>query len=181
MSKNNKDAKSKPEVITIDDGIKASLRQGLAGQKRKSRLKKSLKIGAWIFGSLFLIWAYDALFSYKKGGTGFGLCKVFIELNTRYPIELRYSYVQPMSNTMRIWYVARDAYGQTAFDKMDCTFRPDDTYGMALERVTINRKEMDPAIIEKFNKSIPAILAYPPDLTYPQGLPDNIKNLKLSK
>lgn len=163
---------------SLDDSIKDSLAQGKAGEKRKASRKRNIKIGLWIVGVIFAFWAYDALFSLKKGGTGFGLCKVFIELHVQYPTELRYSYVLPMSRTMRIWYVQHDAFGQTRFDKMDCTFRPDDTYGMALEKVTINRREMEPSALEAFNKTIPAIMAYPPDLTYPQGLPDNLRLLK---
>ncbi len=174
-------AKIKSDVSSIQEEINQSLAEGSAGVKRKAKLKSSIKIALWGIGLLFILWAYNWLFTAKKGGMGFGLCKVFLELQVQYPPELRLSYVRPLSSTMRIWYVQRDAFGQTRFDAMDCKFMKDPERGMILDKVSINRREMDPDIITKFNMSIPAIMAYPPDLTYPQGLPDSIKQLKLSK
>lgn len=173
--------KQDKDTLSVAEEIQQSLSKGSAGDKRKAVFKKRLKIALSIVGIFFAIWAYKWLFTGKSGGTGFGLCRVFLELQVRYPQELRLSYVRPLSRTMRIWYVEHDAFGQTRYDAMDCTFKKDPQRGLILDKVTINRREMDPDIIARFNTSIPAVTAYPPDLTYPKGLPDNLRALKLKK
>jgi hypothetical protein len=179
MAGKKKNADTAPP--TIEDTIRESLAQGSAGQHRKKALKGYMKAALAIIGVLFLIWFYNWLFEGRKGGTGFALCRTFLELQVRYPQELRLSYVRPMSRTLRIWYTEHDAFGQTRYDAMDCTFKQDPERGMMLDKVTINRREMDPDIIDRFNKSIPAVMAYPPDLTYPAGLPDNLRKLRLNQ
>lgn len=167
--------------LSVEEEIRQSIAQGSAGDKRKATLKGRMKMGLWIIGILGAFWLYGWLFEGKKGGTGFALCRTFLELQVRYPQELRLSHVRSLSRTLRIWYVERDAFGQTRYDAMDCTFKNDPQRGMLLDKVTVNRREMDPAIIDRFNISIPAVMAYPPDLTYPAGLPDSLRALRLGK
>jgi hypothetical protein len=175
MNDKKKEGALVTEQESLDSQIKQSLAKGKLGDRNAQKRKKIIRIFAIFAGVLFLYWAYIALFTYPKGGMKFGVCKVFLELQVQYPRELRLSYVEPFSKFTRIWYVQHDAYGQSRFDAMDCYYKED---GSGLDRVEINRRQVDPVTIEKFNASIPAILAYPPDLTYPVGLPDNVKELK---
>ena len=160
---------------TIDDQVKASIAGGKLKDRRAKKRKMMFRAGGFVLLVAFLYWAYIALFTYQKGGMGYGICKVFLELHVQYPTELRLSYADILSRRMRIWYAQHDSYGQTRFDAMDCYFQKDN---LILEKVTINRREVDPAIVARFNKSIPTLFSYPPDLTYPMGLPDDIKELK---
>lgn len=160
---------------TVDDDIRETLSQGKLKDKKARQRKLVIRIISTIAGGLFLWWAYIALFTYGKSSMAYGVCKVFLEQQVEYPLELRYSSVQDFAQMVRIWYVQHDSFGSTRFEMIDCYFKKD---GSGLDKVEINRRQLENSLIESFNKSIPAIMAYPPDLTYPPGLPSNIKALK---
>jgi hypothetical protein len=162
---------------TVDDDINDSMSQGKLRDKKARRRKLYIKIGGGIGLAVFLWWVYIALFTYGKGSTAYGICKVFLEQQVQYPVELKVTSIQNFSQMVRIWYVQHDSFGQVRFEMMDCYFKKD---GSGLEKVAVNRRQLDASLVESFNKSISAVLAYPPDLTYPPGLPDSIKELKKS-
>ncbi len=144
----------------------------------KKQRKKQIKIGGGALAVLLLWQGYSWLFSPFVGGMDYGMCRVFLELNVRYPDSLRLSHVQNFGQSVRIWYTQLDSFGQYRMESIQCYYRPDPVTGAAFERVTINRREVDPDIVERFNISIPAVLAYPPDLTYPRDFPNKIQDLQ---
>ena len=79
---------------------------------------------------------------------------------------------------MRIWYSRLDAFGEYRMEAIQCYFKPDPAYGYKVDRITINRRDIDTAAIERFNKSLPTVLENMPDLTLPSDFPDNIGSLK---
>ena len=119
------------------------------------------------------------LFVPYKGTMAFGICKVFLELNTQYPQTLRLSTVEELGMSVRIWYTQTDSFGEYRLEPLQCYFKPDDTYGFILDKVTLSRREVDPLLVSEFNKSIPTILAHPPDLTLPIPLPDSLQDLQI--
>ncbi len=158
------DAPKKP--LTIEE------KKALARQKRFKRY--SIIVG--VFAFFFLIWLVTKPF---KGGPTFGVCKTFLELYVEYPQELMLSKVEDFGAELRIWYTSLDPYGEYNLDYMQCFFRADEKTGFALEKVMVNRRDVDQEIVDRFNPSIPAILAYPPDLTYPRALGDDLESLRL--
>lgn len=147
-------------------------RKELARKERNKFLMIASGIIAFIGLIVFLMQPY-------KGGPTFGVCKTFVELYVRYPSELRLSMAEDRGAEMRIWFSNVNTYGEHNLDYVQCFYRADDRYGFALDKVMYNRREIDQEIIDRFNPSIPAIVAYPPDLTYPNPLPDNLEGLRL--
>ena len=106
----------------------------------------------------------------------FGICKVFLELNVRYPNTLRINTVEEIGTFVRIWYTQTDSFGEYRMEPIQCYYKPDEKLGFILDKVTVRRREVDPEKVNRFNKTIPIILQYPPDLTLPTPLPDSLNN-----
>lgn len=150
----------------------------LAERKRLKRKKQMRNVyygaGALVF--LYLVWW---MIKPYQSGMPYGICKVFIELYVPYPHTVHYSQVENFNDSVRIWFSKVDGFGEYRLDPMQCFFKPPENGApYQLSRVTIGRREIDPVIVEKFNSSIPVIVAYPPDLTYPTPLPDSLQGLQ---
>lgn len=148
-------------------------------EKKKARRKQNIKkvaIGAFI---ILIIYAGYILFKPFKQGMTYGICKVFIQLYVPFPYTIHYSEVIDKGSSIRIWFSHMDAYGDYQLQRMDCFYEADPETGFAkMGRATIDRREINPDIIRKFNKSLSVIMAYPPDLIYPDPLPRSLNDLQ---
>ena len=180
LAKKKKLAKKmlRKKIVTLDQSIKASLADSQYAKNKKIRTQQQQKLAMWGGGALILIALIYVLFMQGKGSLQYGLCKVFIETRVEYPVELRFTSVQTYPNKVRVWYVPHDSFGQKAIEKMDCYFGYDQNRQIYMKKAEINRGEIDPRDIARFNASIPAILAYPPDLKYPKGLPSGLRDFQ---
>ncbi len=161
---------------SLDDQIRASLKAGKSGVNQRVTRKKRTRFALIIIGCIATYYLFTWLFAYQKASMSFGICKVFAELYVEYPTEFEVSYLQRIGKTMRIWFVHHDSFGNRQFDTMDCEYKRTDDGRTILDEVSINRRPLDPKIVEKFNNSLPALFAFPPDLTYPRGLPKDLKD-----
>jgi|GEM_PF-3947185 len=170
----------------------------LTAQRQKKR-QRLIKIGAWAVGIGLFIWLLIYLFSSPKQDIMYGLCKVFLEQQVHYPQHLRYRQIERIGgNSIRIWFRQVGPYGEHRMESIRCYFRimePKDQlkYGpippfmvinnqavaLVLDKVHRNRKEYYPERVEGFNRSIIAVLSYPPDLVFPPRLPDSLEGLRL--
>jgi len=176
--KEKAEAKTK-KVEPTQQEIEAALANSKLAAVQKAKRKKMFKIGGAFLGIAFLYWAYSYLFAPYKAGMTFGICKTYLELNVSFPQELQISTVEDFGQYIRIWYTQLDAFGQYRMENIQCHFRADESTGAALEKILINRREVDPAKVESFNKIIPVILQSDIDLTIPYPLPDSLQNLKI--
>ena len=149
----------------------------VAARKRKKRVGHFKKVGIAIM-ALILGYGIYLLFKPFQGSMLFGICKVFLEQQVQFPHTLRLSVAQEFQQSARIWYSHVDAFGAYRLEPMECFYIPDEVTGAKFEYVTVGRRQLDPDIIERFNRSIPVILQNPPDLTLPQGFPDTLNALK---
>lgn len=156
-------------------------------KKKKKRKKKKPKVnpvkkhqGKLIFLSIvaFLGYGYWYLSQPTVGSIGFGMCKVFLERWVQYPDELRISTVTEFRDSARIWYVQTDSFGQYRMEQMQCYYANTPEKGFHLEKIELNRREMDPQLVEGFNKSIPAIRMTEEYLHIPWPLPDKLQNMQ---
>jgi hypothetical protein len=160
--------KKSPGDKEIDEALAHSAFQEEKKQKRKKQIKQA-SIGG---GVVFFIYVIYLMFLPFKGTMDFGICKVFLELQVQYPDHLKLNGAEQFRDRVRIWYRTVDAAGEYRLARLECNFKQDETRGRVLGSALVDLAEIDPAIIEKFNVSIPAIRANPPDLTYPIPPPD---------
>jgi hypothetical protein len=170
----------KKEQNAGGDEIDTAIASSKIKEEHKKKRKKQFKYGA--IGGVAALVAYGLWLLFKpfEFSMTYGVCRVFLELNVQYPQSLRMSTVEDMGMNIRIWYTQVDSFGEYRLEPIHCYYRPDETTGLALEKVTINRREVDPAVIRRFNSSIPSILAYPPELVYPTPLPDSLRDLQIN-
>lgn len=162
--------------------LESALKDSKLQQAAKHKRKNYFKLGGLALGGLFVIWVYNFLFALPIAGLGFGICKVYLEQNVRYPHTLQLSTVEQLNDFVRIWYTQVNAFGEYRMDHIKCTFESDPERGTQISDITFKsgffERSVDAAKIEAFNKMIPVIAANPGDLTYPRPLPDNLKDLK---
>lgn len=165
--------KSQTGSSKMDSAVRASV-----VQRRKTRARKILyKRGGVIGGLLLLAYGIYFLFIPYKGTMAFGICKVFLERYVTYPSMLEYNSIETFDKSTRIWFFQTDSFGDTRMEGIRCYYRPDPVMGSALERVTISRRPIDQDVVDRFNKTIPAILANPPDLTIPWPKGETLEGL----
>lgn len=157
-----------------------ALAQSAVQEKKKKLRKQQIKQASMAGGALFFIYVVYLLFVPFKGTMDFGICKVFLELQVQYPDELRLNGAEEYDNRTRIWYRTVGAFGEHRLARMECNYKRDEKMGRILDTVLIDREQVDPAIVAAFNRSIPAIRAHPPDLTYPAAPPDALADLQFN-
>lgn len=163
---------------TAEEEIDFIVARSKVKERKKKLFMKRLKIGGGSTLAILLVYGVYLLFKPYNGTMAFGICKVFIELNTQFPDTIRLSTVEEVGMSVRIWYTQTDSFGAYRLEPMQCYFKEHPEYGFALDKVTIKRREIDPAVIERFNASLPVILQNPPDLALPNPLPDSLENLQ---
>ncbi len=181
-NKNSLKKKLKEEGIqlTADEQIEEALSQSKIKSKKDAKRKTRIKQGGLLAFLAFLGYAiYFLFFATYQGTMAFGVCKVFLELNVRFPQHLRLSTVEEFETSVRIWYTQLDSFGEYRLEPMQCYFRADEELGFVLDKVTVRRRQVDPDRVASFNKTLPVILANPPDLTYPIPISDNLRNMHI--
>lgn len=159
----------------VADIVKKSSLHTDAATKRKKRFKYGLIL--LTLPALFYLvhWMFKPFSSDMR----FGFCRVFLELNVQYPQKLVLSEVEERSKFVRIWYMKTDAFGQERMENMECFHGYDETKGYFISKIRIDRREVDPEKVARFNTSLSTIMAYPPELTYPRRLRDALGNIDI--
>ncbi|MCF8495420.1 MAG: hypothetical protein K9G62_01995 [Alphaproteobacteria bacterium] len=170
---------TKEGILTPDEEIAQAVAHSAVRKKKANTRKRNMKYAVILGGILFFSYGVYQLFIPHQGTIGFGVCKVFLEQNVQYPHTLHLSKVEQFSTSVRIWFTQTDSFGEYRMEPIQCFFRAHEEWGFELDKVTIRRRELDPAIVERFNPTIPYIKAAPPDLSLPMPLPDSLENLKI--
>lgn len=166
------------KIKSLDDAIQSSLADSTYAKRQRQKTALMKKIGGGALGLALVGWLLYVLFAPYKGDLRFGLCKTFIELRVTYPPALRYSFARHFPDKMRVWYIQHDPFGHIRIEKMDCFFSYD-TQGLPyLTKAELNRRAIAQDEISAFNTARDAVLSNPPDLTYPHGLPKELKALR---
>ena len=150
------------------------LRKNIEAMKKK---RKQLMIAAPIVAVIgYLTWWFNTPY---YAGLDYGFCKVFLELNVQYPDHLHLSEIEQKRDFVRIWYMQTDSFGQERLENIECYHGQDPELGYYISKVRVDRREIDPAKVERFNKSLSTIVAHPPDLAYPIPLRDALGNIDI--
>ncbi len=162
-----------PRKGPLDDvSLDASLSQEVNQKSSLSeKNKKQILYGALgVLGLLILLGIFSC--QPAKGSMAYGICSVFLELNTAYPQTLQHTDLEGSYTAVRIYFTETDPFGQYKDEMIECTFGADETMGMKLTQVTRNRRPVDPEMIRKFNLTLPTIMVSDPYVV----LPPNWKN-----
>ena len=154
------------------DDEEMSLDAALSKQARKKtkpldeKKKKQIIYGAVAMAAVLLVLA---VFSCQpaKGSMAYGICSTFLELNSEYPHTIHHVDLEGSMTAVRIYFTSTDPFGEYKLEMIECTFGPDEAMGMKLTQVTRNRRPVDPAIVKKFNITLPTIMASEPYVTLP--------------
>ncbi|MCC7304999.1 MAG: hypothetical protein IT558_01930 [Alphaproteobacteria bacterium] len=172
------DVKAFEDPLTdADRQIDAAVARSSIKERRDRRRKLRIKIGLGTAGFCLLAYGIYLLLVPFQGSMAFGLCKVFLEMNVRFPQTLRLSTVEEFDTSVRIWYTQVDSFGEYRMEPIQCYFKEDPQFGYIMDKVTVNRRAVDGKTVEKFNKILPVIFAVPPDLSLPSELPDSLQDL----
>jgi hypothetical protein len=148
-------------------------------KKRKKRLtpkqKQRRRIAGGIGGFLFLLLMWYG-FQPVKGTIQFGVCRTFLELNTRYPQTLYFTSVEVFDKSLRMYYTYIDTFGSHRSEMMECDYRPFNM--LNLEDVKRNRVSMDRRLIVAYNRTVPWVVHYRPNLALPGNPGNSLVGLK---
>jgi hypothetical protein len=158
-------------AATASAGKKEEKAEQKSGKKRK---KIYILAGGGAFLALLTWWGLQPY----AGTIQYGVCKTYVETTLYYPYTLRINSVETFDQSSRIFYTFTDAFGQNRTDLIECVYtaNPDGTLTTNLEKIEINRRPVPPEKLEAFRQTVPAILAYPPDLTI-KKLDDALEDL----
>jgi hypothetical protein len=174
-----KPGKQRPVKTQVEEQIDAALASSSAQVKQKQTRKKQIKYGGAAAGVLILGFLINMGLQPYQGTMAFGICKVFLESTVRYPHLLRISTVEEFETSVRIWYTQIDSFGEYRMEPIQCYYKQEEGRGTIIDKVLVNRREVERKTIESFNNSIPVIIDYPPDLTIPYPLPDSLQDLQI--
>ena len=169
------DFEEKEKVDEIQDAVKKSKIEQIEAKNRKKKSRLAIAaIALPIVGYLGYL-----LFKPFEADMGYGFCRVFLEQNVQYPQYLVLSEIEQKRDFVRIWYVQTDSFGQDRLENIECYHGQDPELGYYISKIRINRRDIDPKKVERFNTSLSTIVAYPPDLTYPRRLHDALGNMDI--
>ncbi len=173
-----KKEKAEKQAKQLDE-IDEAMISGKLGVERKTRRKRQFKYAGFTAFGLFLVWGMNYLLKPFEAGVTYGICKTFLETNVQFPQYLRLSSIEEFDNSIRIWYTQLDAFGEYRLENIQCYFAYSEERGSYVDKITVDRREVDPEKVEKFNAVLPVVLASPMDLTRPQRLPDSLRDLQI--
>ncbi len=127
------------------------------GKKDKKGKKANWKRRLGITGAVIalLIW-YG--FQPLIGTQEYALCRVFVELQLKYPETLQVLAVKKFQQEQRVDYVYIGPYGERRIEVMACVFNIDpDTGLLTMRNATLNRVPVADEKVEGFNKGLPYI------------------------
>lgn len=168
--------------------IDAVLLKGKLSAELKAKKKLRIRLGMAGVAAIVLFWIVSTMFSQPQADVTFGICKIFLENTVRFPEELRLTTVEGLRprgsggdslGGVRIWYTQIDSFGQYRMENIECYYKPDETTGAAVDKILINRREIDSQRVADFNKILPSILAGPMDLDYPPPLATGLEDLQI--
>lgn len=147
--------------------------------QQKNKQKASIDLNAlWLKHKIIFLGAGGALLLLcvmfllsgsdgRQGTILYGICSAFLEQQVTYPETINQTYVEQYPRAVRIYFTQTDAFGQYRLEMMECSFVKNPQNQIIMEKASLNRQDISEGIIQKFNLSIPAIIASEPDLTLP--------------
>lgn len=179
LGRKRKAPKKKAVKTQVEEQIDAAIAQSSVQERKRAQRKFRFYLAMGV--GVVLVFSYGVHWLMKpyQGGLAFGICKVFLEGMTRYPDHLRLSTVEEFETSVRIWYTQVDSFGEYRMEPIQCYYKNDPERGTLVDKVTINRREVDPKLVDNFNQALPSVSAFPINTDIPAPLPDSLQDLQI--
>ena len=140
--------KKEPKIdIRTDDEKEIDSAVAETKLQEQEKLRKKRNFRRMAGGGAALVLAYLIYLGLKpfEAGMGYAVCKVFVELNMRYPDTLYFSSVETFGTSIRVWYTHVDAFGEYKLESTQCFYKPDPEgkVPFIFDRIAINRRDVD--------------------------------------
>ncbi len=108
----------------------------------------------------------------KEGPISFGICSVFLEMDTPYPQTLNYTDLEGSPSSVRIYYTSVDPFGEYKREMIECNFGTTKAGNLKVTKIERNRRPVEQKKVDEFNKILPTVIASDPY----RIMPPNWKN-----
>lgn len=124
-------------------------------KKKKKKANWKLRLGiTTVLLSAFIWYGLQPL----QGTEKYALCRVFIELQLKYPDTLKIVQVRQFQNEERVYYVYIGPYGERKLEMMSCAFAKDPNTGLfKMNYAKLNRDNVPQEQVDGFNMALPYI------------------------
>ncbi len=154
----------------LEDELGTALKKGRLADKKKVKTKKRIKIGGTLVAAFLCYLLYGFLFGVHQAGATYGICKVYLETQVRFPLYLNYIGLADDGDNVRIWYTRTDAFGGQRLEIIRCYYKYDEATGSSIvDKITIDRREEPDDKVARFNVVLPVVLENLPDLSRPSS------------
>lgn len=144
--------------------------------KRKPRTSAFMSV--LFFIAIFIWYGLQPI----RGSMYYGVCRVFTQMQLRYPDTMEVVSADVFSAEWRVYYTFIDAFGSERSEMVKCIFGPSQKTGFKIEEAQLlrgtKRTEFDQKTLDKFNATIPAIIAGEPNLILPWKPGETLRDLK---
>ncbi len=152
-------------LVTI--GGKRPKKRLTAAQRKKRRQKQKMAAGGVFFLLILAIWygmqPITATIEY-------GICRTLAEIKSHNNITMKVISYENYGPAWKIFYTFTGQYGEQRSNYIDCVFSRDQQGQLIIKEAKINRDSLSKDDLDRFNKSIPAIIATKPSLVVSRRL-----------
>lgn len=164
-----------PESLVTIGGKRPKKRLSTA-QRKKRRQKQKMAAGGVFFLLIVFIWyglqPITATIEY-------GICRTLAEMKSHNNMTMKVISYENYGPAWKIFYTFTGQYGEQRSNYIDCVFTRDPQGNLILKNAKINRDPLSKDALDRFNKSIPGVIAANPSLNVPTRLEEtDIKGLR---
>lgn len=164
-----------PEERAFEDKKKAAQKAALRSFVIKHKIKLGSVLAAIVLLFGFLWYGSQPL----KGPAYVGLCRAFVELQLNYPETMRLMQYEYFDRGHRLFYTYTDPFGEYRSSMAECKFSVTPYGSLIADSIKIDRRDVDLKKREEFNKTIPIIMAYGPNMIVPFPPKGSLEELKI--
>lgn len=151
-------------------GGKSPKKRLTVAQRQKKRRQQKIIAGIVFAILAFLIW-FGA--QPLRGNIDYGVCRTYAETQSVNPWTMRILSYENYGPAWRIFYSFTGEYGEQKSNVIDCIFTNDAAGNRILRDVKINRVAPPKEQLDRYNMSIPGVIAGRPNLVIPYPLEES--------
>ncbi|MCB1538570.1 MAG: hypothetical protein H6865_02760 [Rhodospirillales bacterium] len=144
--------------------------------------RKFLKLPLWLWLTLALFIAGGALGFVltrpQHAGWRYGVCRAYLELYLRFPETIRIDEGGETSTGAMLIFADVNPFGSEQVRMWECYFTRGNDGNVTLSRITIDRRALPAALIQKYAQMLPVLAGLELNTALPKELPNDLEDLK---